>query len=234
LKVAAVLKIHPGEIKVDTPLTMYGFDSLAALELMYWIEKELGIQVSMESLLGGLTIGELAQSAPAGVNTLCRITPPAGETGYSSEIQLSHGQKALWFIHQMNPTSAAYNVASAVRIKHSLDVVALSSAFQKLGERHASLRTTFSVHDQEPMRHVNERFEIPVVEQDATRWTEEMLQKSILAASNRQFDLQRGPLFRVEIYHKSEQECVMLLVANHIIVDFWSLAVLTEELNALY
>src|SRR5437588_414595 len=59
-----------------------------------------------------------------------------------TEYPLSYGQRALWFVHQLDRSSAAYNVHIAFRIHSPLDVDALRSAFQTIVDRHAPLRST--------------------------------------------------------------------------------------------
>src|ERR1044071_2468575 len=53
---------------------------------------------------------------------------------------LSHNQQALWFLHQLAPESAAYNIGFAIGIRSPLDVAALYRVFQELLRRHGVLR----------------------------------------------------------------------------------------------
>src|SRR5207237_249479 len=46
--------------------------------------------------------------------------------------------------------------------------------------------------------------------------------------------LGEGPLLRVSLLKRPEGEHVLLLVAHHIVTDFWSLAVLLREMGLLY
>ncbi len=56
---------------------------------------------------------------------------------------LSFAQQRLWFLHQMTPDSAAYNLPSAFRLTGPLDRAALEQSFQEIVRRHDVLRTTF-------------------------------------------------------------------------------------------
>ncbi|MDH0288165.1 amino acid adenylation domain-containing protein [Pseudomonas sp. GD04087] len=56
---------------------------------------------------------------------------------------LSAAQARLWFLWQMEPHSAAYNIPAAVRLRGALDEGALQRAFTALIARHESLRTVF-------------------------------------------------------------------------------------------
>ena len=53
-------------------------------------------------------------------------------------------QKALWFIYQMDPTSSAYNIPLAFRVRGPLNEEALRRSFSELSLRHEILRTVFS------------------------------------------------------------------------------------------
>src|SRR6185503_1558579 len=48
------------------------------------------------------------------------------------------------------------------------------------------------------------------------------------------FDLQRGPLLRVQLLQLSEDEHVLLVTMHHIVSDGWSMGVLVREVAALY
>src|SRR5262245_51543678 len=51
-------------------------------------------------------------------------------------LPLSFAQERLWFLWRLEPESAAYNVAGAVRLGGDLDVRALRSAVDALVMRH--------------------------------------------------------------------------------------------------
>src|SRR3954469_19774801 len=56
---------------------------------------------------------------------------------------LSFGQRALWFLHRLDPESAAYNLHFCARIRTPLDLEALRRSLQVMLDRHACLRSTF-------------------------------------------------------------------------------------------
>src|SRR5260370_42648409 len=59
----------------------------------------------------------------------------------------SFAQQRLWFLDQLEPGTAAYNIARAFRIIGPLDVQALTRAVQEVVRRHESLRTIFDSVD---------------------------------------------------------------------------------------
>jgi amino acid adenylation domain-containing protein len=235
-QLASKLRVQPSEINIDLPLSRYALDSLAAIELTHYIEKELGVVLPMVSLLEELSIAQLAAQA------FTQLIEPAATPATSVDLfdeavggyPLSYGQRALWFLYQLAPDTSAYNIANAVRIHADLNTVALRNAFQALVNRHPSLRTTFSAPDGEPFQHVNEFMEVSFRTEDATAWDQATLDERMVAESHLSFDLERGPLLRITLFKQSALDHIMLLVVHHIAVDFWSLGVLLHELGALY
>ena len=55
----------------------------------------------------------------------------------------SFAQQRLWFLDQLEPGTAAYKLPRAFRITGPLNVDFLTRSFQKVIQRHASLRTVF-------------------------------------------------------------------------------------------
>ncbi|MEZ4868995.1 MAG: amino acid adenylation domain-containing protein [Caldilineaceae bacterium] len=145
---------------------------------------------------------------------------------------LSYGQRALWFIHAMDPT-AAYNVAFAAQIHSRVDVAALQGAFQHLADRHPLLHGRFPQLDGEPVR---EEYPHTVDFQqiDAGLWSEEELHNQLTAAQHQPFDLVAGPILRVRLFTHGERQHTLLLVIHHIACDGQSFAILLEELRILY
>ncbi|MDP6150001.1 MAG: condensation domain-containing protein, partial [Gammaproteobacteria bacterium] len=58
---------------------------------------------------------------------------------------LSFAQERLWFLDQLDPGSALYNIPTAIRLHGEIDRASLQEAVNRLVQRHASLRTVFPV-----------------------------------------------------------------------------------------
>lgn len=229
------LRVAPEEIDADQPPSRYGLDSLAAVELAHEIEKSIGAAFPLSDLLSGLSIAELAaaigwhkEMAAAGVAPAAIHHQPQDGPHH-----LSHGQRALFYLHQVDRQNAAYHIHQAMRISHQLNVEALVAAFRALVERHAALRTVFSMRDGQPMQQVT--FEaMPLLEQRPSDETREELLQQMAAEARRPFDLESAPPVRCILFHRSPAENYLLFVIHHIVSDFWSLALLIHELSALY
>ncbi len=177
----------------------------------------------------------LAELSPADKRALlARLLTEAAAPAEQS-FPLSHGQKALWFIHQLTPGTAAYNVASAIRVKGPLNVPVLRAAVQAVVDRHASLRTTFSrAASGEPLQTVHAEGSYAYTQVDATGLAWDEVYRRLSDDGYYPFDLAQAPLFRVSLYTLAPEDHVLLLVMNHIIVDFWSMSILMQDFLALY
>ncbi len=86
-------------------------------------------------------------------------------------IPLSLAQKRMWFVNQFDVTSAAYNVAIAIRLRGRLDVAVLAGAITDVLTRHESLRTLFPMVEGVPAQVIVEPGEalgaLPVVAANA-------------------------------------------------------------------
>ena len=147
---------------------------------------------------------------------------------------LSFGQQAIWFLHQLAPESPAYNIPVAVRIRAELDIPAFRRAFQDLVNRHASLRTTFEAPSGTPVQFVHGRMDVSFECIDISGWGEDQLTERMLSQSHLPFNLEQGPLLRVTLFSRSKQENFLMLVAHHIVADFWSLGLMMQELGIFY
>src|SRR5579859_4318952 len=149
------------------------------------------------------------------------------------EYPLSYGQRALWFVHQLDRSSAAYNLHIALRIHSPLDVEALRSAFQKIVNRHAPLRSTFAERDGVPFQRVADRLEVTFSVHDARALEAGTLRRRLLEEVHRPFDLKRGPVFRVALF-RTQNAHELIIAAHHVVFDMWSTIIILEELAAYY
>ena len=150
-----------------------------------------------------------------------------------TEYPLSYGQRALWFVHQLDRSSAAYNLHIALRIHSPLDVEALRSAFQKIVDRHAPLRSTFAERDGVPFQRVADRMEVAFSVHDARALDAGKLRRRLLEEVHRPFDLEHGPGFRVALF-RTQNAHELIIAAHHVVFDMWSTIIILEELAAHY
>jgi amino acid adenylation domain-containing protein len=238
-QLAGRLGVPESTIDLHQPIARYGIDSLMAIELMHAVETSLSVSLSVVNFLQSPSLADIAAHARTQLLAPVAHRRPVAATQQESgtsivEHPLSYGQRALWFLHQLAPESAAYNIASAVRIPAEVDTTALHRAWQALVERHPSLRTTFTARSGEPVLRTHPHTEVHFQQHDASSWSEESLRSTLTEQAHMAFDLENGPLLRVSLFTRAPQEYVLLLCVHHIVADFWSLAVLISELGTLY
>lgn len=151
---------------------------------------------------------------------------------------LSFAQQRLWFLHQMDPSNAAYNMPLAFRLSGQLDVDALQWSLDEIIRRHEILRTTFDVLDQEPVQLVAATGSLTLSVTDFSSLpppvSESEAEMLATEETQRPFDLVSGPLIRARLMRLKANEQVLLVTMHHIISDGWSQTVLLNELGALY
>ncbi|HSE19509.1 MAG TPA: amino acid adenylation domain-containing protein, partial [Pyrinomonadaceae bacterium] len=218
---------------LDQPISRYHLDSLAAVELMHAVEIDLGVSLPINNFLQNLTIRELAQQISAAQDRTSGIATWTDEETRKRG-RLSYGQRALWFLHELNPNSPAYNIAVPVQITGDLDIRKLKRVFQALVDRHACLRTSFSVVGGEPTRYIHDTAPVDFQVCDASRWNQERLDEFLSREAFLPFDLTSDSLLRVRVLSRSKSESILLMVLDHLVADLWSLGLLVDELRLLY
>ncbi|MFO0946618.1 MAG: condensation domain-containing protein [Planctomycetota bacterium] len=121
-----------------------------------------------------------------------------------------------------------------------LDQVALAHALQTLVDRHESLRTTFEVHDGQPVQRIHppRPLSVPMVELSkgdplATN-SDDHLQSLLVETARIPFDLSNDLMVRACLFRIHETEHVLLITMHHLACDGWSLRVFFGELSSLY
>ena len=213
-RAAAAMGVAAEEIDPERPLTAFGLDSLAAMELKGSAEAALGVTLPLADLLEGAGTARLAGLLLQAEPVEAPRVPSGEEHG-----RLSYGQKALWFLHRLAPEGGAYNIAVAARAR-GLDPERLLQALTTLAARHPALRTVFPAEGDEPVRKVLD--DRPEIDFATGEWTAE--------EAYRPFDLERGPLLRVRVFEREDGEQELLFAVHHIVADFASLAIMAKEM----
>jgi amino acid adenylation domain-containing protein len=150
----------------------------------------------------------------------------------------SFAQQRLWFLDQLEPGTAAYNLPRAFSITGPLDISVLERALQTVVLRHSSLRTVFDSLNGECRQVVlpDIKVQIPVV--DLSKTPEPNREAEALTVISEQgkrpFDLINGPLLRCLLIRLAPERYIFLLVLHHIIIDGWSISILFRELTGSY
>ena len=160
------------------------------------------------------------------------VTRPAGG------LPLSFAQQRLWFIDQLEPGTAAYNIPGAVRLSGVLDVAALERSFTEIVRRHEALRTRFETIEGAAVQVIDEAAAVVLrcvdLRSTVAAEREGAARREAEAEAQRPFDLQAGPLLRVLLLQLEEEEQVLVVTMHHIVSDGWSMGIFIRELASLY
>jgi amino acid adenylation domain-containing protein/non-ribosomal peptide synthase protein (TIGR01720 family) len=151
---------------------------------------------------------------------------------------LSYAQQRMWFLWQLDPQSAAYNLPGAVRLTGRLDESACEQAFASLIERHETLRTVFERQADDRLKQRPCSVPLVIEREDFSHLPASDREVRVLDQARQQaaqpFDLGRGPLLRVKLLKLAAEEHVLLLTLHHIVSDGWSMNVLIDEFTRFY
>jgi amino acid adenylation domain-containing protein len=235
-KAAALLGCDTADLEADRPLLSLGLDSLMAVELRNWIENQLGVGLPMSAVMRSAGVRALAAAVAAGLDASPAqpVAAPAAAAAAEIEFPMSAGQRGLWYAFRRDPGGSSYNVFLPARIRSPLDVAALRRTIETVVDRHPALRTTFSDDRGRLLQRVHESLPPEFVVTDAAGADLEAVRERMLADAARPFDLERGPLVRMTAYRLADDDWLVLALTHHIVVDFWSLILILDEVGRVY
>nr|WP_301542280.1 non-ribosomal peptide synthetase [Pyxidicoccus fallax] len=226
--------LHVEKVGRNDDFFALGGHSLLATQVVARIRSSFNVELPLRALFEAPTLERLALLVEKASHSTGLPAPrPMPREGHPP---LSFAQQRLWFLDQLQPGSALYNIPMPLRLEGPLDVSALERAFGELVRRHESLRTTFHAEAGQPVQliHPPAPFHLPRVDLGAREDREEEARRLVLEELARPFNLATGPLLRVTLVRLAEQQHVLLLNLHHIISDGWSNGVLVREMAMLY
>ncbi|HET6976571.1 MAG TPA: amino acid adenylation domain-containing protein [Pyrinomonadaceae bacterium] len=215
-----------------------GGHSLLLTQLASRMRHTMNVDVPLRNLFEAPTLLALAERIDhARHNNAALNQPPITRAAREASSPLSFAQERLWFIDQLEPDSAAYNIPRAVQLAGTLQIAALDQSLFELVRRHEVLRTRFTSQDGRPVQQVEPvRLELPFVDLSSLSVIEQQEQTARLVRdeARRPFDLRHAPLLRAQLLTLSDARHEFLFTMHHIISDGWSTSVLVQEIGALY
>jgi amino acid adenylation domain-containing protein len=156
----------------------------------------------------------------------------------SGSLPLSFAQQRLWFLSQLEPDSAVYNIGIALRMKGPLNALAAERALAEIIHRHEDLRTSFVRVNGVPHAVIGDGKNWALQVIDAKHLEdggpESELYRFAGQLAFQPFDVSHGPLFRAHLLAIASDDHILALTMHHIISDGWSAGVLVREFSELY
>jgi amino acid adenylation domain-containing protein/non-ribosomal peptide synthase protein (TIGR01720 family) len=232
-----VLKLQ--NVSVEDNFFDLGGHSLLATQLMSRIRQECAMELPLRLLFESPTIAGLAahieQRRQDGTSPQTSLIQRVGRRG---SLPLSFAQQRLWFIDQLEPGSAAYNVPFGLKLVGSVDADAVKQSVQQIVKRHEVLRTTFATEEGVAVQKIENApvfgwEEVDLISMGETEGEAEARKIARLEAGT-PFDLGRGPLLRMKLLHLPANEHVLLVNMHHIVSDGWSVGIMVREFAQYY
>ncbi|HEX9107471.1 MAG TPA: condensation domain-containing protein, partial [Longimicrobiales bacterium] len=214
-----------------------GGHSLLATVAVARIGAALGVHIPLKLLFLNPTVAALAAQIDGGAAEAAPPAPAARPRS-AAAIPLSAAQRRLYFLEQLVPDTATYNVAEAATLKGQLDEEALGRALETVVHRHDLLRAVFRDDDGvlEQVIDLPAPVPLPLTDLSGSEPAErdQEVARFLRIQATRPFDLRTGPLLRARLVRLAPDLHVLLLVIHHVVTDGWSMDVLRRELTAAY
>lgn len=208
-----------------------GGHSLLATRLAARLTEDLERTVTVRDVFEHPRVASLARVLDRSPDGRSTARPERGER--PDPVPASLNQRRLWFLHRLDPGSAAYAVPVVLDLEGAIDVAALRGALDDVLTRHEPLRTVLPALDGEPIQRILPADEVrsPLVAVDVPA---DRLEDVIAAESRRPFDITREIPLRAVLLRTSARRAVLVITMHHIATDGWSLGPLARDLGEAY
>ncbi|GAB1544226.1 hypothetical protein NUACC21_69020 [Scytonema sp. NUACC21] len=225
--------LNQNKIGIKDNFLALGANSLKIIQMASRVSRWLGVELNWREIFANLSVKELAEVIQ-GKQQMQSLTA-IEKVPLADHYALSPAQQQLWLSAQIG-AAVGYNIPGAVLMEGQLDKQALQKAFKSIVSRQEVLRTTFICVNGEPRQRINQDIDFWLGERDlsgeadpkSTAWS--IMEEEVA----RPFDLEKGPLLRVQLLRLGQMEHILLLNTHHIIFDGWSIGLLLQELTTLY
>ncbi|QJE98294.1 non-ribosomal peptide synthetase [Luteolibacter luteus] len=218
-------------VRADDDLIAFGMSSLEATRLSALLRAATGVELAHGELFTSPSFAHLAatvESKAASAAPLPEIVPGSGrDSGL-----LTHSQERMWFLHQLEPESAAYHVFGALEMNGPLDIPAFERAYAKVLAHHSILRSRHAAENGRARVWINPATPPPLIRGKAN--TEEDLDRALQSFALIPFRLESAPPVRATVLTMAKERHVFALCAHHIVADGWSVRVLVRDLAICY
>ncbi len=217
--------------RADDDLIAFGMSSIEATRLSALLRAATGVELSHVELFSAPSFAHLAATVEGKAE---QAAPPPEIVPGSGAIAglLTHSQERMWFLHELEPQSAAYHVFGALEMDGPLDFSALEQAYAKVLDYHSILRSRHHARNGEPTVWIDDSPPPPI---ERTRaHGKEALEGTLKTFALRPFHLAEDAPLRALLVECGKHRHVFSLCAHHIAADGWSVRVLVRDLAACY
>lgn len=211
-----------------------GGDSLKAVSLAAVIKNQIGMNLDVNEVFAHSTPKRLAEYLFANYTSASQVQESIMPVPKQDYYVISSAQRRMYTMYLMDKETLAYNLPSATMISGGLEKERVIETVKKMIQRHELLRSSFEIKNGEVVQIIHDDIEnIPVEFSTRKIDTEEDFQ-NIVNKFVRVFQLEKAPLFRMEIVDLGNNQQMLLFDVHHIIADGTSVEILTRDFNTLY
>lgn len=215
------------EIGIDDNFFMLGGDSIKAIQIMSRLNRK-GLKGEIVVLFDNPTIREFA-------STLTDNVEISDQSQISGMIPLTPVQN--WFFKDLNCAKHHYNQSVMLRLKEKMDetgVRALERSVRELLHHHDALRMSFKEANGEYIQDNRRDAELNFRQYDLTLETKPELKiEEIANEIQNSFNLENDTLIIFTLFQLKD-ECRLLIVSHHLIIDGVSWRILLEDFESGY
>ena len=217
-----------------------GGSSLAAMHVVAAVVERWQVEFTPAMMFAAPTLTASAAQIAALIEAGAHVAPLPAPVSGRTQFPLTHAQHGLWLTWQLQPDSAAYNLAGVLDLRGALDADALEDALCDLVARHAALRTIFPLCDGAAVQQVLEIDEARpmLLRTDLRRQPAEKRAQAAVTALQRfhaqAFQLDSETPLRAMLVQLEPDHFRLGLCLHHIAADGWSLEIVLEELRIAY
>jgi amino acid adenylation domain-containing protein len=143
----------------------------------------------------------------------------------------SFGQSSMYFVHEMAPDSAGYNVMFAMRIDQNIRSEDMQAALRLLVRRYSVLRTSYLRVADRVLQKVHVCGDLDYEYLDATLLSDDDIAEAMEGFGHRPYDLEHGRVFRAALFGRGAARSDLVVAMHHIACDAGSMQTLLDELQ---
>src|SRR5579863_4448468 len=158
----------------------------------------------------------------------------SGRLVQPKEFPLSAGQKGLYILQKLHPGMSAYNVPLCFKIGGEIQVERLAKAWGCVLEQFPILTARIIEKSGDLYHRLEDGCKTGIQRRAIACGDERQLRSLLRKHAKAPFDLNRGPLTRIELLKQEDGQTFLLLTVHHIIFDGISAMILLRTLVEFY
>jgi amino acid adenylation domain-containing protein len=212
----------------DDDFFMLGGHSLLLMRVLHRVNSSGLGHLELANALGATRLSEMA--ALIGVPKVAISSAPPITTGFE-EHPASSSQEGIWLMRRDDPASVTWLVPVLIDLPRCAEPATVGAALELLAIRHPALRTTLIERDATIIQRIAPPGAVDLTLHDHldTKARTALMRRELA----RPMDLKLGPLYRFHLFPNNDGSGKLFLIADHTMIDGWSLNVLRRDVVVL-